>query len=101
MSITCEIDFENNPMKVIYARRSLCGTVKLHLNSKKDVRGVYIRIRGVAFCHWTEGTDDRDSHTGHEEYLDECTYFVGDGRSSGNFLFVKDRFLFIIDCLSE
>lgn len=46
MPTICKIDFENNPMKVLYAGQLLKGTVKLTLTSQKDIRGVYINILG-------------------------------------------------------
>lgn len=97
MTVTCKIDFENNPMKVIYAGQLLRGTVTLNLSEEKNVRGVYIRIHGFAHCHWTEGTgDNRRSYTGDEDYLDERTYFVG-GSSGGSIFFytISCQFFFI------
>lgn len=85
MPTSCEIEFENNPMKVIYAGQLLRGTVQLSLTEEKTVRGVYIRIHGKAYTHWTTGSgDNRKTFTGSEDYLDERTYFVGG--SSGNVL---------------
>lgn len=83
MPTTCEIQFDNNPMKVVYAGQLLRGTVRLTITGQKDVRGVYIEIRGKAYARWTEGTgDNRKTYTGSEDYLNERTYFVGG--SSGN-----------------
>lgn len=83
MPTTCEIEFDNNPAKVIYAGQLLRGTVRLTLTEQKSVRGVYIRILGTAYCHWSEGAgDNRKSYTGKEDYLNEKTYFVGG--TSGN-----------------
>lgn len=88
MPTTCEIDFENNPLKVIYAGQMLRGTVRLQLTEEKNVRGVYIRIHGTAHCHWTEGSgDNRKSYTGDEDYLNERTYFVGGAQSGSVFFF--------------
>lgn len=78
MPSTCIIDFENNPLKVIYAGQLLRGTVALTLTETKSVRGVYIRIRGTAYARWTSGSGrSRSTNTGKEDYLDEKTYFVG------------------------
>lgn len=83
MPLTCEIDFENNPQKVLYAGQLLRGSVRLTLTEEKNVRGVYIRIYGTAYCHWTEGSgDNRKSYTGKEDYLNEKTYFVGDNHGN-------------------
>lgn len=79
MPTTCEIDFENNPEKVLYAGQLLRGTIQLSLTSQKIVRGIYILILGKAHCHWTKGSGkNRKSYTGNEEYLEEKTYLYGD-----------------------
>lgn len=79
MPTTFEIDFENNPEKVFYAGQLVRGTIKMTLTSEKTVRGVYIIITGKAYCHWTTGSgNDRKSHTGKEDYLEEKTYLYGD-----------------------
>lgn len=84
MPTTCDIDFENNPLKVIYAGQQLRGTVQLTLTEEKKVRGVYIQIRGEAYAHWTKKRGKRTKHyTGEEEYLNEKTYFVG-GSETGS-----------------
>lgn len=78
MPTSCEIDFENNPMKVIYAGQLLRGTVRLHLTEHKDVRGIYVRIYGTAHARWSTGSGkNRKTYTGDEDYLNEKTYFVG------------------------
>lgn len=83
MAIECFIDFENNPSKVVYTGQLLRGNVQLKLTEPKNVRGVYIKIKGKAYAHWTEGSgDNRKSYTGEEEYINERTYFVGG--NSGN-----------------
>lgn len=89
MPTTCEIDFDNNPQKVFYAGQLLRGSVRLTLTKENSVRGVYIRIYGTAYCHWTSGSgDNRKSYTGKEDYLNEKTYFVGD--SNGNVVLCVD-----------
>lgn len=93
MPTTCVIDFDNNPMKVIYAGQLLRGTVTLTLTAPKSVRGVYIRIHGKAYAHWTEGTgDNRKTYTGSENYLDEKTYLAGGNGTNGNVK--KKKFFF-------
>lgn len=52
MSTICDIEFENNPTKVVNAGQLLRGTVRLNLLDKISVRSVYIRIRGKAFAGW-------------------------------------------------
>lgn len=78
MPTSCEIEFENNPMKVLYAGQTLRGTVRLHLTEEKDVRGIYINIYGTAHAQWSKGTGNRRvTYTGNEDFLNEKTYFVG------------------------
>lgn len=75
MPTTCEIEFENNPHKIVYAGRCLRGTVQLTLTDEKSARGIYIRINGKAYCHWSNGRNN--TYTGREDYLNEITYFIG------------------------
>lgn len=78
MPTTCEIEFENNPSKVIYAGQLLRGTVKLQVTSVKPVRGVYIRLCGRAYSNWTEGYGkNEEDYTDEEEILNEKSYLVG------------------------
>lgn len=80
MSITCDIEFVNNPMKVVYAGQCLRATMRLNLTKQKTVRGVYFGVYGKACASWMEYKwfDDRwKVYTGKEEYLNEVTYFVG------------------------
>lgn len=49
MPTSCEIDFENNPIMVIYAGKLLRGRVKLNLSEEKNVRGVYLNINGKGY----------------------------------------------------
>lgn len=90
MPTTCEIDFENNPEKVLYAGQILSGTIKLTLTSEKRVRGVYILITGKGYCHWTKGSGkNRHDYTGREYYLDEKTYLYGDENGKFTKLFTQ------------
>lgn len=83
MPTTCDIDFENNPQKVIYAGQLLRGTVRLTLTEEKTVRGIYIRIDGKAYAHWSTGSGkNRRSYSGSEDYLTEKTYFLGGSEGS-------------------
>ncbi|XP_055312571.1 arrestin domain-containing protein 17-like [Sitodiplosis mosellana] len=78
MPTTCVVEFENNPEKVFYAGQLLCGTVQLTLTEKKNVRGIYIEIRGKAYAYWTREEDKKTvEYTGKETYLDKRIYFVG------------------------
>lgn len=75
MPTTCNIEFENNPMKVVLAGQLLRGTVQLILTKEKNVCGVYVYIHGGASVFWKEG---RREITGEETYLSELMYIVGE-----------------------
>lgn len=79
MTIACEIEFENNPFKVIYAGQSLSGTVHLTvLNEEKTIRGVFIKVSGNAHCHWTRGARKfRKYCSADEKHFCEVMYLVG------------------------
>lgn len=80
MSITCKIEFENNPRNVVYAGQRLCGTVQIYSSRPITVRSLYIRIHGRAYVHWVDGTSDNRKlrvFTGNEDYFSERTNFVG------------------------
>lgn len=53
MPTTCVINFEH-PDSVYFAGDMLRGTAILSLTKKKKVRGVYVRIYGRAYAHWTK-----------------------------------------------
>lgn len=96
--VSFEIIFENNPHKVIYAGQLLRGNAILTLTEAKTIRGVYIRIKGNAYCSWEEGVgDSKETFTNREIYLNEKTYLFGDSfgikqkQFSTNF-FSIDRF---------
>lgn len=79
MPTTCEINFENNPEKVLYTGQLLCGTINLTLTTEKTVRGVYILITGKAYCLWRKGSSkSRKTYTGSEDYINEKMYLYGD-----------------------
>lgn len=72
MPTTCEIEFDNNPLKVVYSGQLLRGNVKLTLTDLIKVRGVYLKICDEGYCHWT----NERSFTGREDYIDERRCFV-------------------------
>lgn len=55
MFTTCDIEFENNPKKIVNAGQLLRGIVRLNLMDKMSVRSVYIRISGKALTNWQVG----------------------------------------------
>lgn len=78
MPTTCEIEFENNPDKIIYAGQLLRGTVWLTLTKEKCVRSVYIEIYGKAMAEWSECS----TYGGKQTFFDEKICLVGDTAGS-------------------
>lgn len=87
-SSTCEIEFENNPMRVFFSGQIMRGTVHLKLAKQKQVRRIYIHLYGGAYASWTEYacidfglhnwySDHRKTFSGKEVYLNDGRYFVG------------------------
>ncbi|XP_055302464.1 arrestin domain-containing protein 17-like [Sitodiplosis mosellana] len=84
MPTTCEIEFENNPLKVVYAGQLLRVALRLNLTKQKKVRGVYFQLYGSACASWTEyewfgglHSNRWKIYNGNEEYLNKVSYFVG------------------------
>lgn len=73
METKCDIEFENNPNKVVYAGQMLRGTVKLKFTEPKMVRAIYIQIEGKANCNLKEAILQ---YIGQEVYLNETTRFI-------------------------
>lgn len=72
MSTTCEIDFENNPSKVVYSGQKFRGSVNLTLAHAKIVRTIFIKLSGKASVWWAEGSSkNRKTFSGSEQYLNE------------------------------
>lgn len=55
MTISCEIVFERNPLKVFYSGQRLCGYVHLALKNHQDIRGIHVTLNGVALVSWKHG----------------------------------------------
>lgn len=73
MSASCEIEFENNPRKIVYAGQLLRGTVLINLMKKTNVHNLYIRITGKVYACWYEG---RTPITVKRNILDKKKYFL-------------------------
>lgn len=69
----CEIEFENNPGKIVYAGQLLRGTVRLNLTDYTTIRGVYIHKKGKANASWRVG---KTHVSAKENYLDAKVYLV-------------------------
>lgn len=65
MPTTCLISFEN-PDGVYFAGELLRGKAILSLTKTKKVRGVYVRIFGRAYAHWTRHCSI-DHHPGRDQ----------------------------------
>lgn len=52
MPTTCTISFDN-PDGVYFAGEILRGTITLTVTRREKVRGVYVRVFGGAYTHWT------------------------------------------------
>lgn len=81
MSVSCEIEFENSPRKIVYAGQLLRGTVRLNLTERITVRSVYVRINGKAFAKWDSG---QSKIVAKESYFDKKMYLVSG--TTGNLL---------------
>lgn len=80
-TIFCGVEFENNPSKVIYAGQVLRGRVYLTTAKEKALRELYLKITGLAYCHWIEKRHKkRKSHRRNEEYINTCTTLAGGGK---------------------
>ena len=74
MSATCDIEFENNPRKIVYAGQLLRGMVRLNLPEKGNAISVYIHIKGKGYASWNQGNS---KIVAKEQYFDERIYLVG------------------------
>lgn len=90
MPTTCEIEFENNPQKIVYAGELFRGTVRLHLTKKLNVRNMYIRINGKGSISWDEGNT---TYTTVESYGDNKMNFVNN--TNGTVLCYRIQFIFV------
>lgn len=87
MTVTCNIEFENNPNKIVYAGQVLRGTVGLTFSEPKTVRSIYIRIYGKGYCRWKQG---KNYQTGREDYFNEMTFLRNDGNRKLQTIYNKD-----------
>lgn len=79
MSAICDIEFKNNPKKIVYTEQLFGGTVRLYLPEKINARGVYLHIKGKGYARWHQG---RTAMVAKEKYFDGKMYLAGtsDGR---------------------
>lgn len=74
MSSNCQIDFENNSVKVLYSGELLRGIVRIKLLEETLVRNIYVEILGEAYTNWTTFSNAYECD---EQYMNERTYFEG------------------------
>lgn len=72
MPTTCEIDFDDNPMKIVLAGELLCGTVRLKFTKEQCVRSIYIRMYG----HASVKLDDPTRSSNRQTYLNKKIFLV-------------------------
>lgn len=74
MSTTCQIDFEDNSVKVFYPGELLRGIVRIKLLEETFVRSIHIDIHGEAYTNWVTFSNTYECD---EQYMNERTYFEG------------------------
>lgn len=97
MPTTCQIKFENNPLKVVHSGKSFHGLVQLNLAEAVNVRGIYIHLYGGAISHWRERIKFYRTHNGNEDYLNQRIYFLGG--TNGSVLWIYVNFSYYNNCI--
>ncbi|XP_017846042.1 arrestin domain-containing protein 3 isoform X2 [Drosophila busckii] len=75
MVLSCEIQFNDNPLGTYFAGQTVLGRVIINTDKQSLVKAVVLKIRGYASTYWTESTTDSenksetDEYTGHEDYI--------------------------------
>ncbi|XP_022222730.2 arrestin domain-containing protein 2 [Drosophila obscura] len=88
MGIICQILFHNNTHGVYYAGQTIFGQVTLSTDTVKQVKGIFLKVRGFAETHWTESSTDSnnkstsESYNGFEKYMSSKVYLFGSGTSA-------------------
>lgn len=63
MPTTCEIEFDDNPMKIVFAGELLCGVVRVKLTKEQNIRAIYIRFYGHASVRMDNSTRSANRQT--------------------------------------
>lgn len=84
MPTTCEIEFENNPLKVIYSGETLRGIVHLLVTSEKVIKKGSVKIVGEGNVRWTEHLQRQKYDNHQQKYVTE--YYTEDRTSQENYL---------------
>lgn len=53
MSVECEIDFWEHPVKVISQNKSVFGDVTIKVTKDTTIRGLYVKTLANVRIHWT------------------------------------------------
>nr|XP_040225113.2 arrestin domain-containing protein 3-like [Anopheles coluzzii] len=74
----CTISFDDNYHGVFFAGQTITGTVDIDLPKTKKVKGVLLRVTGLACVLWTEtyGTGITVAFQGREDFLKHTIDFV-------------------------
>ncbi|KAK1124426.1 hypothetical protein K0M31_006786 [Melipona bicolor] len=77
----------DNPWNIYYPGQTVSGIIIVVLDSMKKIRGISVKIKGVANTCWTTDKQDMDERgqyrdgtqtvTAHEEYFETKYYLVG------------------------
>lgn len=96
MPTSCEIDFENNPMKMVFAGELLSGDVRLTLTKEKHIRSIYVQIKGRASIRLDDPT--KGFNSGKQTYLNKAIYLVRESNGSHFFVFLRlfEPIIFVI-----
>ncbi|XP_003736880.2 arrestin domain-containing protein 17 [Drosophila pseudoobscura] len=88
MGIICQILFHNNTHGVYYAGQTIFGQVTLSTDTLKQVKAIFLKVRGFAETHWTESRTDSnnksssESYNGFEKYMSSKVYLFGSSTSA-------------------
>ncbi|BFF89512.1 arrestin domain-containing protein 17 [Drosophila madeirensis] len=88
MGIICQILFHNNTHGVYYAGQTIFGQVTLSTDTLRQVKGIFLKVRGFAETHWTESRTDSnnkstsESYSGFEKFMSSKVYLFGSSTST-------------------
>ncbi|KAL1374123.1 hypothetical protein pipiens_004992 [Culex pipiens pipiens] len=82
MTVSVEVQYDNNPQGIFYAGQTLSGSAVLKLTESDSVNAISIKIEGFTVVHWSErrpqGQRRRSRHfTARQDYLNSLSYLVG------------------------
>ncbi|XP_030374761.1 arrestin domain-containing protein 3-like [Scaptodrosophila lebanonensis] len=84
MTVTCEIEFDDNPRGTYFAGQTLSGRVILTTNKVKHVKAISLTINGHAETRWTQSSalSGQTTYLGREDYITSLTYLMGSDASA-------------------